>query len=40
MEALSQIPASQVLDIRVLRGPVAAFLYPLAANGVVLVTTR
>ena len=40
LEALSQIPASQVLDVQVLRGPVAAFLYPLAANGVVLVTTR
>lgn len=40
LEVLSQIPASQVLDVQVLRGPVAAFLYPLAANGVVLVTTR
>ena len=40
LEALSQIPASQVLDIQVLRGPVAAFLYPLAANGVVLVKTK
>ena len=39
-EALSQIPASHVEDIEVLRGPTAAFRYPLAANGVVLVTTR
>ena len=40
MEALSQIPASDVEDLKVLRGPAAAFLYPLAANGVVVVTTR
>jgi len=40
LEVLTQIPAEQVLDVQVLRGPVAAFLYPLAANGVVLVTTR
>ncbi len=40
LEVLTQIPASQVLDVQVLRGPVAAFLYPLAANGVVVVTTR
>jgi hypothetical protein len=39
-EALRQIPASDVLGIEVLRGPAAAFRYPLAANGVVLVTTR
>ena len=39
-EALSQISASDVEDIKVLRGPTAAFLYPMAANGVVLVKTR
>ena len=39
-EALSQISASDVEDIKVLRGPAAAFLYPMAANGVVLVKTR
>lgn len=40
LEALSQIPASQVLDLQVLRGPSASILYPLAANGVVLVKTN
>ena len=40
MEALRQIPASEVEDLKVLRGPAAAFLYPFAANGVVVVTTR
>ncbi len=40
LDVLSRIPASDVLDIEVLRGPAAAFLYPFAANGVVLVTTR
>ena len=39
LEALSQIPASDVEKIEVLRGPAAAIRYPLAANGVVLVTT-
>jgi len=40
MEALRQIPASEVEDLKVLRGPAAAFLYPFAADGVVVVTTR
>ena len=40
LEALRQIPAEHVEDIEVLRGPVAAFLFPYAAGGVVLVTTR
>ena len=40
MEALEMIPASEVEDLKVLRGPAAAFLYPFAANGVVVVTTR
>ena len=40
LDALSQIPASDVEKIEVLRGPAAAVRYPLAANGVVLVTTR
>jgi len=39
-EALQRIPASQVADIQVLRGPTAAFLYPFAASGVVLVKTK
>lgn len=39
LETLSQIPASDVTDVRVLRGPAAAFLYPLASNGVILVET-
>ena len=40
LEALSQISASDVEKIEVLRGPAAAIRYPLAANGVVLVTTQ
>lgn len=40
LDALSQIPASDVIEIEVLRGPAAALRYPLAANGVVLVKTR
>ncbi len=40
LDVLSRIPASDVLDIQVLRGPAAAFRYPLAANGVIVVTTR
>jgi outer membrane cobalamin receptor len=40
LDVLSRIPASDVLDIEVLRGPAAAFRYPFAANGVVLVRTR
>lgn len=40
MDILDRIPAEEVLDIRVLRGPAAAFLYPEAANGVILVETR
>ena len=39
-DVLSQIPASDVEDIQVLRGPTAAFLYPFAANGVVEVRTK
>jgi outer membrane receptor protein involved in Fe transport len=39
-EALDRIPAADVEEIEVLRGPVAAFLYPFAANGVILVTTK
>jgi hypothetical protein len=39
-DALQRIPASQVADIEVLRGPAAAFLYPFAASGVVLVRTK
>ncbi len=40
LQTLSQIPASDVEHIEVLKGPAAAFRYPMAANGVVLVTTR
>ena len=39
-EALDRIPAADVEDVQVLRGPSAAFLYPFAANGVIVVTTR
>jgi hypothetical protein len=40
IDALSQIPAEDVEDIEILRGPAAAFLYPYAANGVIHVKTR
>jgi outer membrane receptor protein involved in Fe transport len=40
IDALSQIPAEDVEEIEILRGPAAAFLYPYAANGVIHVTTR
>ena len=40
MEALSQIPASDVESIEILLGPAATVRYPMAANGVVLVRTR
>ena len=39
-EVLDRIPAADVQEVQVLRGPSAAFLYPFAANGVILVTTR
>jgi hypothetical protein len=39
-EALERIPAADVEDVQLLRGPSAAFLYPFAANGVILVTTK
>ncbi len=39
-DALSQIPASDVKDIEILRGPAATIRYPMAANGVVVVSTR
>ena len=39
-DVLSRIPASDVEDIQVLRGPAAAFLYAFAANGVVEVRTK
>jgi vitamin B12 transporter len=40
LTALEQIPAEQVLRIRVLRGPSAAAAYADAASGVILVETR
>lgn len=39
-DALERIPASDVAEIEILKGPAAAFLYPYAANGVVNVKTR
>ena len=39
-DALERIPASDVEEIQVLRGPAAAFLYPYAANGVINVVTK
>jgi outer membrane receptor protein involved in Fe transport len=39
-EALARIPAADVAQVEVLRGPSAAFLYPFAANGVIVVTTK
>jgi hypothetical protein len=39
-EVLARIPAVDVEDVEVLRGPSAAFLYPYAANGVIVVKTR
>jgi outer membrane receptor protein involved in Fe transport len=39
-EALERIPAADVEDVQVLRGPSSAFLYPFAANGVIVVTTK
>jgi outer membrane cobalamin receptor len=40
MLSLEQIPAANVLRIRVLRGPSAAAAYADAASGVILVETR
>ncbi|MDE0082967.1 MAG: TonB-dependent receptor plug domain-containing protein [Gammaproteobacteria bacterium] len=40
LDVLSQIPASHVEEVEVLRGPSAAFLHALAADGVIMVTTR
>jgi hypothetical protein len=39
-EVLDRIPAADVAAVQLLRGPSAAFLYPFAANGVILVTTK
>jgi len=39
-ETLSRIPATDVESIEVLRGPAAAFRYPFAADGVIVVRTR
>ena len=38
--ALEQIPASEVRQIRVLRGPAASAQYAEASNGVILIETR
>jgi outer membrane receptor protein involved in Fe transport len=40
LQILSEIPASDVDSIQILKGPAAAFRYPWAANGVIRVTTR
>jgi hypothetical protein len=40
LELLRRIPATDVASIEVLRGPVAAFRYPFAANGVIVIRTR
>ena len=40
LDVLSQIPAEEVAEIQVLKGPAAAFRYPFAANGVILVKTK
>ncbi len=40
LDVLNQIPANEVERVEVLRGPVASFLYPNAANGVIVVTTK
>ena len=40
LEVLSQIPARDVESIEVLRGPIAAFRYPYASNGVIYVKTK
>lgn len=39
-DALERIPAADVEEIEVLKGPAAAFLYPYGANGVIIVTTK
>lgn len=40
LDVLTQIPASHVEEVEVLRGPSAAFLHALASDGVIMVTTR
>jgi outer membrane receptor protein involved in Fe transport len=40
LEILSHIPATDVEGIEVLRGPIAAFRYPFAANGVIHIRTK
>lgn len=40
LDVLERIPASDVEEIQVLKGPAAAFLYPFAANGVINVVTK
>jgi len=40
LDALERIPASDVESVEVLKGPAAAFLYPYAASGVVVVRTK
>ena len=40
LHTLETIPASQVRQIRILRGPAAAAQYSESANGVILIETR
>jgi len=40
LEILAEIPASDVESIEVLRGTIAAFRYPYATNGVIVVRTK
>lgn len=40
LAVLDRIPAADVAEIEVLKGPTAAFLFPFAANGVVSVRTK
>ena len=40
LDVLTQIPASHVEAVEVLRGPSAAFLQAFASDGVIMVTTR
>lgn len=40
LDALGQIPASHVMDVRVLRGPSAAFMQAFTADGSIQIRTR
>jgi outer membrane cobalamin receptor len=40
LEILAEVPARDVESIEVLRGPTAAFRYPYASNGVIVIKTK